>query len=247
LLNFSGQVALITGGSRGLGREMALALAERGADVVITSRKAAACEAVAAEVESMGRQAMAYGCHVGHWDELAGLVDAAYERFGRLDVLINNAGMSPLYPKLSEVSEALFDKVVDVNLKGPFRLMALVGERMYEAGHGSIVNISSVASLRPSPTSEPYGAAKAGLNALTASYASALGPRVRVNCVIAGPFLTDISKAWDMDAFNSQARAGIAMGRGGEPEEIVGAALYLASTASSFTTGTTIRVDGGSR
>ena len=247
LLDFTGRVALVTGGSRGLGRQMALALAERGANVVVTSRKAEACAEVAAEIEAMGRQAMAYGCHVGHWDEIDGLVEAAYSRFGRIDVLINNAGMSSLYPKLTDISEALFDKVMGVNLKGPFRLMAVVGERMAAGQGGSIINISSTASLNPSPTSEPYGAAKAGLNALTRSFAFAYGPNVRVNCIVAGPFLTDISKAWDMAAFEANAKANLAVERGGEPEEIVGAALYLASDSSKFTTGTTIRVDGGTR
>lgn len=247
LLDFSGKVALITGGSRGLGRELAFALAERGASVAITSRKADACETVATEIQALGQEALAYGCHVGHWDELDGLVDAVYERFGRIDILINNAGMSPLYPKLSDVSEALFDKVVGVNLKGPFRLMTLVGERMAEGDGGSIINISSLASIQPAPQSEPYGAAKAGLNTLTASFASAFGPKVRVNCIIAGPFLTDIADAWDMDAFNKIARTNIVMQRGGDPEEIIGAALYFASASSSYTTGTTIRVDGGSR
>jgi len=247
LLDFSGKVALVTGGSRGLGKEMALALAERGADVVITSRKADACAEVAAQIESMGRRALAYGCHVGHWDALQGLVDAAYDTFGKVDVLINNAGMSPLYPTLTDVTEELFDKVIGVNLKGPFRLMALVGERMAAGEGGSIINISSTASLNPSPTSEPYGAAKAGLNALTRSFAFAYGPKVRVNCIAAGPFLTDISKAWDMPAFEANAKANLALQRGGEPDEIVGAALYLASATSAFTTGTVIRVDGGTR
>jgi len=245
LLDFSGQVALVTGGSRGMGREMALALAQRGADVVITSRKADACQVVAQEIEALGRSALAYGCHVGHWDELQGLVDAAYEKFGRIDVLINNAGMSPVYPKLSDVSEELFDKVVGVNLKGPFRLMALVGERMATGEGGSIINISSTASVNPSPHSEPYGAVKSGLNALTRSFAFAYGPKVRVNCIIAGPFLTDISKAWNMPAFEKNAKTNLALRRGGEPNEIVGAALYLASRSSKFTTATTIRVDGG--
>jgi len=246
LLDFTGQVALVTGGSRGLGKEMALAMAARGADVVVTSRKLDACEEIARQIEGMGRSALAYACHVGRWEEIQGLVDAAYEKFGKVDILINNAGLSPLYPSLVDVNEELFDKVVGLNLKGPFRLMALVGDRMAQGDGGSMINISSTASVNPSPTSEPYGAAKSGLNALTRSFAFEYGPKVRVNCIIAGPFLTDISKAWDMDAFEERARNNIALGRGGQPDEIVGAALYLASPSSTFTTGTTIRVDGGS-
>ena len=246
LLDFTGQVALVTGGSRGLGKEMALAMAARGADVVVTSRKLDACQEVARQIEGMGRSALAYACHVGRWEEIQGLVDAAYEKFGKVDVLINNAGLSPLYPSLVDVNEELFDKVVGLNLKGPFRLMALVGDRMAQGDGGSMINISSTASVNPSPTSEPYGAAKSGLNALTRSFAFEYGPKVRVNCIIAGPFLTDIAKAWDMDAFEERARNNIALGRGGQPDEIVGAALYLASPSSTFTTGTTIRVDGGS-
>jgi len=245
LFDFSGKVVLVTGGSRGMGREMVLAFAARGADVVITSRKAHNCEAVAEEVRALGREALPYGCHVGHWDELEGLADAAYERFGKVDVLINNAGMSPLYPSLGAVSEELFDKVIGVNLKGPFRLSALVGERMAAADGGCIINISSTGSLSPAPESQPYGAAKAGLNAITRAFAWAYGPKVRVNCILAGPFLTDISKAWDMDAFTERAKTTMALRRGGQPDELVGAALYLASDGASFTTGTLMRVDGG--
>jgi NAD(P)-dependent dehydrogenase (short-subunit alcohol dehydrogenase family) len=243
--DFSGKVALVTGGSRGLGRAMVLAFAERGANVVIASRKIESCEAVASEVRALGRDALPYACHVGHWGDLGELVDAAYARFGQIDILVNNAGMSPLYPSLAGISEELFDKVMAVNFKGPFRLSALVGERMAAGNGGSIINISSTASLNPSPNSEPYGAAKAGLNAITRSFAVAVGPSVRVNCIVAGPFLTDISKAWDMPAFERRARETIALGRGGEPDEIVGAALYLAGPGATFTTGTTIRVDGG--
>ena len=144
LLDFTGKVALVTGGSRGLGREMSLALARRGADVVVTSRKAESCEEVAKEIEALGQRALAYGCHVAKWDDLDGLVESAYAKFGKIDILINNAGMSPLYPKLSEVSEELFDKVIGVNLKGPFRLMALIGERMAEGVGGCIINISII-------------------------------------------------------------------------------------------------------
>ena len=245
LLDFTGKVALVTGGSRGLGREMTLALAERGANVVIASRKADICEAVAEEARALGVEALPYACHVGHWEQLGELADAAYERFGKVDVLINNAGMSPLYPSLGAISEELFDKVLSVNFKGPFRLSALIGERMAAGDGGSIINISSTASLNPSPDSEPYGAAKAGLNAITRSFAFAYGPKVRVNCIVAGPYLTDISKAWDMEAFEKRAKTSLALGRGGQPNEIVGAALYLASDTSSFTTATLIRVDGG--
>jgi NAD(P)-dependent dehydrogenase (short-subunit alcohol dehydrogenase family) len=241
----AGRVALVTGGSRGLGREMVLAFAHAGADVVITSRNVESCAWLAAEVErDTGRGALAYGCHVGHWDELPGLLDAAYDRFGRLDVLVNNAGKSPLYPSLADVDERLWDSVLAVNLKGPFRLTALAGARMAAGDGGSIINISSTASVHPRPDVVPYAAAKAGLNAITAGFALAYGPKVRVNCIMAGPFLTDISKAWDLDAFTRRARTH-ALQRGGNPDEIVGAALYFASDASSFTTGAVLTVDGG--
>jgi NAD(P)-dependent dehydrogenase (short-subunit alcohol dehydrogenase family) len=134
--------------------------------------------------------------------------------------------------------------VLAVNLKGPFRLSALLGARMAAAGGGSIINISSVASIRPTPLETPYAAAKAGLNALTVAFAHAYGPAVRVNCIMAGPFLTDISKAWDPAMLQHFERMA-ALGRAGEPSEIVGAALYFASAASSFTTGAVLRVDGG--
>ena len=245
LLDFTGKTAVVTGGSRGMGREICLALAKRGADIMVVSRKIDACEAVVKEVEALGRKAVAHACNVSHWDALDDLYAAAYDAFGKVDILINNAGMSPLYDKLSDVTEALFDKVVNLNLRGPFRLMALFGERMKVDGGGAIVNISSTGALTPLPNAEPYGAAKSGLNKLTVSFAWALGPEVRVNCVMPGPFLTDISKAWDMDAFNAQAQRTIALQRAGEPEEIVGAVLYLASDANSYTTGTVMKVDGG--
>jgi NAD(P)-dependent dehydrogenase (short-subunit alcohol dehydrogenase family) len=241
-----GKVALVTGGSRGLGRAMVLGMAEAGADVVITSRKLDACEEVAAEVEKLGRQALPYASHVGHWDEMDGLVDAAYKRFGHVDVLVNNAGLSPLYPKPTDVTEELYDKVLNVNLKGPFRLTALIGTRMAAGDGGSIINISSTAAIKPHEDYIPYAAAKAGLNAITVGFAHAFGPKVRVNCIMAGPFLTDISKAWDMEAFERRAQ-NYALKRGGRPEEVVGAAIYFASDASSFTTGSILAVDGGQR
>ena len=243
--DLTGRVALVTGGSRGLGRSMALGLAEAGADVIVASRKLAACEETAAAVEALGRRALAVPVNVSRWDELEGLVDTAYAEFGRIDVLINNAGMSLLYRDLSEVTEAMWDKVVGLNLKGPFRLTALVGPRMVADGGGSIINVSSTGSIRPAPFMLPYDAAKSGLNALTVGFAHAYGPSVRVNCIMAGPFFTDVAKDWDLEAFESEVRHRHALGRGGRPDEIVGSALYFASDASSYTTGAVLRVDGG--
>ena len=243
--DLSGRVALVTGGSRGLGRAIVRGLAEAGADVVIASRNRDNCAAYAREIqESTGRRALPYGVHVGHWDELDGLVETVYRTFGRLDVLVNNAGMSPLYDTVTDISEELFDKVVSVNLKGPFRLAALVGRRMTEDGGGSIVNISSTVAARPRADVLPYAAAKAGLNAVTVGLARALGPRVRVNAIMAGTFLTDVSRSWDPEAFAERART-FALQRGGQPEEIVGTVLYLASDAASYTTGSVVTVDGG--
>ena len=206
LFDLSGRVAVVTGGSRGLGREMVRAFARAGADVVIASRKLDNCEALADEVRSTtGQQALAVECHVGYWEQNDALCERVYDEFGHCEVLVNNAGLSPLYPSLYEVSESLFDKVIEVNLKGPFRASAVFGKRMFEAGGGSIINVSSVAAVAPTPIETAYGAAKAGIHAITQSFAREYAPRVRVNCIMPGPFLTDISKAWDMDAFNERA------------------------------------------
>ncbi len=242
--DLTGKVALVTGGSRGLGRAMALGFASAGADVVVTSRKLDACRAVADEVVAMGRRALAWSCNVSNWDELEPLADAAYDAFGRVDVLVNNAGMSLLYGEVTDVTEAMWDKVVNLNLKGVFRLTALVGSRMVRDGGGSVINVSSVGSIRPTPEILPYAAAKAGVNSLTAGFALALGPSVRVNCIMAGPFLTDVTKAWDQQVFESGPQRH-ALKRFGDPDEVVGTALYFASDASSFTTGQVLRVDGG--
>ena len=244
-VDLTGRVALITGGSRGLGYEMVLGLAEAGADVVIASRDLASCEKAAAEVrDRTGRRALPVSAHVGRWDALDDLVETAYDEFGHVDVLVNNAGMSPRYDTVADVTETLFDKVLGVNLKGPFRLAALVGTRMAAGDGGSIINVSSTGAVRPRADIVPYAAAKAGLNAVTVGLAHAFGPTVRVNGIMCGTFLTDVSAAWDMEAFGRRAAA-FALGRGGRPAEIVGTALYLASDWSSFTTGTTVTVDGG--
>lgn len=243
--DLSGRVALITGGSRGLGKAMAFGLAQAGADVIVASRDFESCQVTAKEIEdATGRRAFPIAAHVGKWDALDELVDKSYEHFGKVDVLINNAGMSPLYDSVDSISETLFDKVLGVNLKGPFRLAALIGTRMAQGDGGSIINISSAASTKPRPDVLPYAAAKAGLNAITVGLAKTFGPTVRTNAIMAGTFLTDVSNAWDMEAFGKRAET-FAAKRGGDPNEIVGAALYLASDASSYTTGSIITVDGG--
>lgn len=247
LFDLSGKVAVVTGGSRGLGLEMSLAFARAGASVLIASRKQEACDEAAARVsEATGQRCLGAAYHAGRWEDSDRLAELAYREFGRVDVLVNNAGMSPLYESLTAVSEELYDKVLGVNLRGPFRLSALIGERMAAGDGGSIINVSSIAAVQPTPNELPYGMAKAGLNALTVGLARAYAPKVRVNCIMPGPFLTDISKAWDMQAFEKRAREAIPLGRGGQPDEVVGAALYFASDASSYTTGAILKIDGGS-
>jgi NAD(P)-dependent dehydrogenase (short-subunit alcohol dehydrogenase family) len=244
LYDLTGKVAVVTGGSRGIGRAIVQALAEAGADVVIASRKLDACEAAAAEVRAAtGRRAVPIACHVGRWADCDRLVAESLARLGRLDVLVNNAGMSPLYESLDKVSEELYDKTLAVNLKGPFRLAVLAATHM--AGHdgGSIINIGTTGSLVASVNELPYACAKAGLNALTVGLAEAYAPRVRVNAILPGPFRTDVSKAWAPP--EGAEVPFVPLGRIGQPEEVAPLAVYLASAASSFTTGAIIRVDGG--
>ncbi|MGW4364227.1 SDR family NAD(P)-dependent oxidoreductase [Nocardia takedensis] len=246
-MSLTDKVVVVTGGSRGLGREMVLAFAAAGADVVVASRKLDACAALADEVRAThGRRALPVACNVSEWDQCDALVETVYAEFGRVDVLVNNAGLSPLYPSLDQVSEALFDKVIGVNLKGPFRLSALIGARMVAAGGGSIINVSSIEAVRPEPFAVPYSAAKAGLNALTGGLAQTFAPTVRVNTIQCGPFATDISLAWP-DALREELTKHNALRRVGEPNEVVGAALFFATDASAFCTGSTLALDGGWR
>lgn len=242
LFDLTGKIVLITGGTRGLGLSMARAFSEAGADLIVSSRKADACEAVAAELSGPGRRAVGIACHVGYWAQVEALAEQAWAAFGRIDVLVNNAGLSPLAPSSAETSEALFDKVLDVNFKGPFRLTSLIGARMAQAAGGSIINISSTGATNPQPNIGPYAGAKAALNAASVAFAREYGPKVRVNVISPGGFLTDVAKDWKD---NEQATGRIAMRRYGQPDEIIGTALYLASDASSYTTGANIRVDGG--
>ena len=244
LFDMTGKVVLVTGGSRGLGYEMSKGFAAAGADVIVASRKIDSCEQVAAEIRGMGRRALPVACHVGKWADLDALVETAYREFGRIDVLVNNAGMSPVAGTSLETSEELFDKVLSVNLKGPFRLAAQVGTRMVAAGRGSIINVTSTAAVRPLPEFAPYAASKAGLNVLTKAHAIEFGPKVRVNAIMSGPFWTDVSKSWREEADRTSDAA---VRRIGRPHEVVTTVLYLASDHSSFTTGSVIELSGGIR
>jgi NAD(P)-dependent dehydrogenase (short-subunit alcohol dehydrogenase family) len=244
-LDASGKVVVVTGASKGLGRAMALGFAAAGADVVVASRKLDACETVATEIRARGRRALAVGCHVGDWDQCAALVDATTAEFGRIDVLVNNAGIAPVPPSLLGVTADLFDKTIAVNLKGPLRLTALAAEHM--ASGGSIINISSKASLHPTSFTVVYAAAKAGLNALTKAAANELGPRgIRVNAIVCGTFHTDsLHTSLPTEQLQAQMAANVSLGRIAAADEIVGTALFLASDASSYLTGALITLDGG--
>ena len=240
-----GKVALVTGATRGLGRAIAHGLAEAGATVVVSSRKPDACAAVAAEIAAAtGAGVHPLPLHVGDWAAIEPAVQAVVRAHGGLDILVNNAGIAPTAPALAELGEDLFDKLIAVNLKGPFRLMALAGAQMVAAGGGSIVNISSIGAWRPSPPEAVYAASKNGLNAMTLAFAQEYGPTVRVNAVLPGAFATDMASGWDA-GFVGKVVDRLPAGRLGRPEEIAGLVVHLASDRSSYLTGALIPCDGG--
>ena len=245
MFDLNGKIAVVTGGSRGIGRAVAGGLAVAGADVVIASRKLDACEAAADEIRAAtGRRALAVACHVGRWGDCDALVDAVQDEFGRCDVLVNNAGMSPLYVDLPSVTRELYDKVHAVNAGGPFRLSARFGTMMAAGDGGSIINVTTAGSLRPDVNDLPYAMAKAGLNALTLGLAGAWAPKVRANLVLPGAFDTDITEAWP-PGMKDQAAALNPMRRIGRPEDMVGVCVFLASDAASYVNGAQVLVDGG--
>jgi NAD(P)-dependent dehydrogenase (short-subunit alcohol dehydrogenase family) len=244
--DLSGKVAVVTGGSRGLGLEIVRALSRAGATVAIASRKRTACDAVVQELSAAGRRASAHGVDAGIWRDCDRLYAEVMERWGGAQILVNNAGMSPIAPSSLETSEQLFDKIIAVNLRSVFRLSALFATQMRDTGGGCIINVSSSGSLRPHPRFAPYAAAKAGLNVLTATFAQEFGPTVRVNTLMPGPFHTGATSAWSRsDEFAAHAKRTLPLGRAGEPPEIAGAVLFLVSDSASFTTGACLTVDGG--
>ncbi|TCU53662.1 NAD(P)-dependent dehydrogenase (short-subunit alcohol dehydrogenase family) [Novosphingobium sp. PhB57] len=245
-MDLTGRVAVITGGSRGLGRAIALGLVEAGAAVAVASRKLESCAALVAEIEALGGRASAHAFDAASWEDCDRLFAEVTERWGGADILVNNAGKSPVEPSSLETSQAAFDVILAINLRSPFRLSALFGAQMVARGGGAIVNVSSSGSRKAEPYFAPYAAAKAGLNTLTESFAKEYGPTVRVNTVMPGPFHTDGTKTWSRSkGFADHARKNQPLGRGGEPAEIVGAVVYLVSDLASYVTGACLAVDGG--
>lgn len=242
-----GRKALVTGGAKGLGKVIARALAEAGADVVVASRTLAECEATAGEIaQATGRKAHALSADVSRIGEVSGLVAAAQAAIGPIDILVNNAGINIRGP-VEELSEKDWDAVVDINLKAPFLCAREVMPRMCQRGWGRIINLGSIMSVIALPGRAPYAAAKAGVLGLTRVLALECATKgVTVNAICPGPFATEMNKPLlnDPEKYNAFV-AKVPMGRWGELHEIAGAALFLASDASSYVTGSALFVDGG--
>ena len=244
------KVALITGGSRGIGRAIALAFAEAGADLVVSSRnkRPPELEETVEQVRAIGRRALAVPAHVGKKGEVADLVRKAFDAFGRIDILVNNAGGNPVLSTMVELEEDAFDKVMEVNLKGAFLVSKAVAPQMIKQGGGRIINVSSVSGLRArNDRTGAYCISKAALNMLTQVMARELAPHnILVNAIAPGSIRTEFSRVnWSDPERYAQRVRDIELKRFGEPSEVAGIALFLASRAGSFVTGEVIRVDGG--
>jgi NAD(P)-dependent dehydrogenase (short-subunit alcohol dehydrogenase family) len=239
--------ALITGGTRGIGLAIAQTFAAAGAKVTVCSRKEASVFAAVASIRSNGGAAHGVAADVGRVDDIASLADNAESHFGRVDILVNNAATNPHFGPILEIAESDWDRTMAINLKGPFLLSQRLGRKMSEAGKGTIVNIASTAGLQAAPKMGAYSISKAALVMLTKVLAREWGRfGVRVNCICPGLVQTDLSESlWRDEARRDAILAAKALKRIGQPNEIAGAALYLASDASSFTTGAVLQVDGG--
>jgi dehydrogenase/reductase SDR family protein 4 len=250
LFSLQGKVAIITGGSRGIGRAIAQAYSEAGADVVVSSRnkRPPELEKVAEEIRTAGKRALAVPAHVGKKEDVETLVRKTLQAFGRIDILVNNAGANPALSALVDLEEESFDKVLEVNLKGAFLMSKAVAREMIKQGGGRIINMSSVSGLRArADGTGAYCISKAAMNMMTQVMARELAPhQILVNAIAPGSIKTDFSRVnWTDPERKAQRIREIELKRFGEPEEVVGVALFLASEASSFVTGEIIRVDGG--
>ncbi len=249
LFDLTDKVAVVTGSTKGLGRAMVEGLAEAGASVVVSSRKQDACDAVAAEVaERTGRPAIGLACHVGDWDAIPGFVDGVVERFGRIDVLVNNAGINPARMGPADMTLEYWRKLFAVNLEGPLRMSQCVLPVMREQGGGSIINIATMAAYSGGATICAYGSSKAALVNISKSMAQEWAQwNVRVNVLAPGPFESEMTEGGERTApgFKQLIANGTLMKRVADPAEIVGPVLYLASEASSYVTGDEIAVCGG--
>lgn len=242
LFDLTGRVAVVTGSTRGLGRTIVEAYARAGASVVVSSRKQDACDAVADEIRSTtGAAVLSLACHVGDWESIPGFVDRVVAEFGRIDVLVNNAGINPGIQIVDDVPLELWRKVFNVNLEGPLRMSQLVAPVMRDGGGGSIINIGS-------PEAAAYGPSKAALRHLTVLMSRQWAPwNVRVNILSPGSFLTEmlsVAEQYQEGVLDMLAKRN-SQKRLADVSEIIGPALYLASSASSFVTGDDITVSGG--
>ena len=250
LFSLKGKVAIITGASRGIGQAISRAFAEAGADLVVSSRnkRPPELEKVAEEVHSLGRKALAIPAHVGKREDVENLVQKTLQEFGRIDILVNNAGANPILSTMVDLEEEAFEKVLEVNLKGAFLTSKAVAREMIKQGGGRIINMSSISGLRArADRTGAYCISKAAMNMMTQVMARELAPHnILVNAIAPGSIKTDFSRVnWTDPERKAQRIREIELRRFGEPEEVVGIALFLASEASSFVTGEIIRVDGG--
>ena len=242
-----GKVALVTGGSRGIGRAIALAFADAGTDVAVSSRNLDELEKVAEEIRGLGRKALAVVAHLGRMGELDNLVQKIMGEFGRIDILVNNAATNPIWASIFESEERLWDSVINLNLKGPFFLSKKVAEIMKEQGGGSIINIASVEGFVVGDRTPIYDISKAGLIHFTRAAAFEWAKySIRVNAIAPGFAQTRLTHAiWENPEYIAALEGKIPLGHLAQPMEITGAAVYLASDAACYATGSVLVVDGG--
>ena len=245
--DLTGKVALVTGASRGIGESIAKLLAAYGAEVIVSSRKIDGCEAVAQSIRDSGGKAEAFACHIGNMDDISNTFAHIKEKYGKLDILVNNAAANPYFGHILDTDLSAYDKTVDVNIRGYFFMSVEGGKMMKEQGGGVILNTASVNGVTPGHMQGIYSITKAAVINMTKAFAKECGPlNIRVNALLPG--LTDTKFASALtsnDKILKTALATIPLGRVADPDEMAGTVLYLVSDASSYTTGTTVTVDGG--